>query len=343
MNSGNVGIGITDPGRKLHIVGDNPRILIEGSSGSPEVNFKSTGDSPPEIWALYKHATTGDLRFYQGGDKLTIQDSTGYVGMGTTTPRARLHIQCAALDSSALYAESNDLAGYGVYGKNHNSGTGVIGDGWYGVTGVGYEDGVGVYGRIDGHGFGGVGVQGWTERGLGVVGQCDSGYAGYFEGDVHIIGTLTGGKSSFKIDHPLDPDNKCLYHSYIGSPEVKNVYDGIVLLDGSGEAWVELPQWFEALNRDFRYQLTPLGAPGPNLHVSQEITGNRFLIAGGEPGMKVSWQVTGIRHDPYVEATRIPVEEEKSPVERGKYLYPEAYGVPDNLGINFELYKDGRP
>lgn len=48
-----------------------------------------------------------------------------------------------------------------------------------------------------------------------------------------------------------------------------------------------LPEWFETLNRDFRYQLTAVGAPGPNLYVAEEISGNHFKIAGGQPGAKV--------------------------------------------------------
>ncbi len=72
-----------------------------------------------------------------------------------------------------------------------------------------------------------------------------------------------------------------------------NVYNGNAVLDERGEAWVELPEWFEALNRDFRYQLTAIGAPGPSLHVGAKIEGNRFQIGGGGPGLEVSWQVTG--------------------------------------------------
>ncbi|MCK4597432.1 hypothetical protein KAU04_05305, partial [bacterium] len=120
--------------------------------------------------------------------------------------------------------------------------------------------------------------------------------AGYFSGNVTVTGTLSKGGGSFKIDHPLDPANKYLYHSFVESPDMKNLYDGVVNLDNDGAAWVELPEWFEALNKDFRYQLTPIGAPGPNLYIAQEIQNNRFQIAGGPLGMKVSWQVTGIRH-----------------------------------------------
>jgi hypothetical protein len=105
-----------------------------------------------------------------------------------------------------------------------------------------------------------------------------------------------------------------------------NVSNGNVTLDREGAATVELPAWFEALNRDCRYQLTALGAPGPGLHVAQEVQGNRFRIAGGRAGLKVSWQVTGIRRDPFSEAHRTPVEEDKPQDQRGTYLHPEAWG-----------------
>lgn len=90
--SGGVGIGTNNPSRILHIKGDNPRILIEASSISPEVNFKNTGDLDSETWALYKHGTTDDFRFYQNGDKVTIQNSTGNVGIGTTNPAYKLDV-----------------------------------------------------------------------------------------------------------------------------------------------------------------------------------------------------------------------------------------------------------
>jgi hypothetical protein len=168
-----------------------------------------------------------------------------------------------------------------------------------------------------------------------IVGKNSSGYAGYFAGNVYVTGTLSKGGGGFKIDHPLDPENQYLYHSFVESPDMMDVYNGNVVLDGSGEAWVELPEWFEALNRDFRYQLTAIGAPGPDLYVAQEIANNRFEISGGKPGMKVSWQVTGIRKDPFAEKHRIPVEEEKPASERGKYLHPDAYNLPPTMGADY--------
>jgi hypothetical protein len=151
--------------------------------------------------------------------------------------------------------------------------------------------------------------------------------AGYFQGPVDVVGNLTKSGGGFKIDHPLDPANKYLSHSFVESAEMKNVYDGIALLDERGERTVELPEWVEALNSDFRYQLTPIGGPAPNLHVAREISKNRFTIAGGTADMKVSWQVTGVRRDAWAEAHPLAVEESKS-AERGYYLHPDLYRQP---------------
>jgi len=216
---------------------------------------------------------------------------------------------------------------YGVYGFSRSD------HGVYGLSLGDWSYRSGVYGeaRAD-HANG---VTGWnTAAGPGVYGYSESGDAGYFAGTVNITGNLSKGGGGFKIDHPLDPENQYLNHSFVESPDMKNVYDGVVVLDANGEAWLELPDWFETLNKDFRYQLTAIGAPAPGLYIGQEIEENRFQIAGGTPDLKVSWQVTGIRHDPYAEAHRIPVEEEKAEEEIGTYLHPVELGQPANLGLD---------
>lgn len=151
-------------------------------------------------------------------------------------------------------------------------------------------------------------------------------------GNVTVNGHLTQGAASFKIDHPLDPGNKYLSHAFMESPDMKNFYDGVAALDANGEAWVELPEWFETLNGQFRYQLTCLGGFAP-VFVAQKISQNRFKIAGGQPGLEVSWQVTGIRQDAFANMNRIPVEEEKPVERRGLFLHPEAHGQPMNKRI----------
>jgi hypothetical protein len=174
--------------------------------------------------------------------------------------------------------------------------------------------------------------------------------AGQFRGHIDpngnalFAGNVSKGGGSFKIDHPLDPENKYLYHSFVESPDMMNVYNGNVVLDAGGEAVVDLPEWFEALNRDFRYQLTAIGRPGPDLHVADEISGNRFRIAGGKGGTKVSWQVMGIRKDAFANKHRIPVEEQKPVAERGRYLHPESFGLPPEMGVSVTpLSVDRRP
>ena len=183
--------------------------------------------------------------------------------------------------------------------------------------------GIALLARADGSGFAGsflgqntpsrgVHIQTHGATALEVVGGPAT-----FSGNVTINGTLTKPAGSFRIDHPLDPAHRYLSHSFVESPDMLNIYNGNATLDGRGEAVVLLPAYFEALNRDFRYQLTPLGAPGPNLYVAEEISNNRFVIAGGTPGTRVSWQVTGVRQDAYAEAHRIQVEEDKPTAERG--------------------------
>ena len=119
-------------------------------------------------------------------------------------------------------------------------------------------------------------------RGVYGINTSNGGHAGYFEGDVHVTGSLTKGSGTFKIDHPLDPQNKYLAHSFVESPDMMNVYNGTIILDAQGEALVELPAYFEALNRDFRYQLTSIGGFAP-VYIAEEIQGNHFKIAGGTP------------------------------------------------------------
>jgi hypothetical protein len=151
-----------------------------------------------------------------------------------------------------------------------------------------------------------------------------SGRVSFYTDDLIASNLTVSGAKHFRIDDPLDPANKYLYHASVESPDMMNLYNGTVVLDEGGEATVKLPDWFEALNRDFRYQLTCIGGFAP-VYIAQEIGNNTFRIAGGAPGLKVSWQVTGVRHDPYAEAHRSPVEVEKPLAERGHYLHPELY------------------
>ena len=192
-------------------------------------------------------------------------------------------------------------------------------------------------GSPQGRGVWGLGAS-YTGTNYGVLGETwsSSGWGVYSLGRLGATGT-----KSFQIDHPLDPENYFLNHFCVEAPDPMNAYSGVVTLDANGEAWVQLPDYFEAINRDPRYTLTPIGASMPNLHVAVEIQGNRFKIAGGVPGKKVSWRVEAIRNDLWVQRYGYQTEQRKPEEYRGKYLIPELYGQPRELGIFYNPYLPG--
>jgi hypothetical protein len=157
-------------------------------------------------------------------------------------------------------------------------------------------------------------------------------WAAWFDGRVKVTTSLEAASKNFKIDHPLDPANKYLVHASIESSDNKNLYDGVVTTDETGTAVVTLPGYFEALNQDFCYQLTVIGQFAQAI-VSSEIADNQFTIRTDKPNVKVSWQVTGIRHDAYMVAHPMVVEQDKPEDERGTYTHPEDYGQPEEKGL----------
>ena len=231
----------------------------------------------------------------------------------------------------------------GVHGQSGN-GSGVIGKSasQFGVHGIsGAAEGV------LGESTNGYGVHGWSDRADGVCGEAGAasksgvfavnynpaGYAGYFAGNVQVNGTLSAtGSKSFAIDHPLDPENRELWHAAVESDEVLDVYSGNVTTDEQGRASVTLPEWFEALNTDFRYQLTVIGRFAQAI-VEEEIRSNRFSIRTNLANVKVSWQVTARRNDAWIRAHPFVVERDKPAAERGTYLSPVEHGQPVERGV----------
>jgi hypothetical protein len=160
------------------------------------------------------------------------------------------------------------------------------------------------------------------------------------DGNLNVKGTLSKNAGSFQIDDPLDPANKYLYHSFVESPDMMNVYNGNISTNQRGLATVILPDYFEALNRDFRYQLTVIGQFAQAI-VARKIGHNRFVIRTSKPNVEVSWQVTGVRHDAYADAHRIQVEVEKPSQEQGRYLHPELFGAPVEQAIGYHAAASG--
>ena len=337
LDTGNIGISAPNPQRTLQI-GSSPDALFTFSptDGSPNAGYIRFGDKTG--WKLHigrnRESSGGPLNTGTTGALMTIQDN-GTVGIGTVdTSSAKLTVVAGnstgvlgtSVDGIGVHGVSRSSSGYAVYGENTGTGTGVFGQ----------SNDANSYG-VRGQSSNGIGVQGFSSSGIGVEGFSFN-LAGIFGGDVEITGNLTKGGGSFKIDHPLDPENKYLYHSFVESPDMLNIYSGIVILNEQGEAVVLLPQWFGALNRDFRYQLTCIGDFAP-IYVAEEIKDNRFKIAGGRPEMKISWLVTGVRQDAYANAHRIQVEEKKSEKDRGRYLHPEVFNQPSERRIGWERYE----
>ncbi|UTW63348.1 hypothetical protein KFE98_04095 [bacterium SCSIO 12741] len=253
------------------------------------------------------------------------------------------------------FSRGHSTLNYGVVGQAY----GTVADRNYGSAGFAYgvatgggKWNVGSYGYAWGADTNialyGYAADDFAHPNIGVYSRVNTStgsLAGYFIGNVTITGNLsiTGsiskGSGTFKIDHPEDPENKFLVHSFVESPDMMNIYNGNIVTDAQGYATVTLPDYFDGNNIEYRYQLTPIGQFAQCI-VKEEISGNQFIIQTDQPNVKVSWQVTGIRNDPYAQQNRIVPVQDKNAEERGKYLHPEAYGQPATKAMYQPLKQD---
>jgi hypothetical protein len=326
-----IGIGITSPNARLQIVGGPPWTsdfwnkaihignghAMEAFTPTTKFGIGATDGLPggPSLRFFHANAedTTPSPNYYM------VHNSSGQVGIGTT-PTQKLHVVDMSGTGHAVIGVNQSTSVAAVAGVNNAAN----GYGVYGQAAAG-PNGVGVFGQVM-PGNGGAGVWGLAPpNGVGVAGSA------LFPGiGVNCAGDfVASGSKNFRIDHPFDPANKYLHHHCTEGADPLNVYSGTVMADGAGQAWVQLPDYFQAINRDPRYQLTAIGAPAPNLHIAREIASNRFLIAGAGPGMKVSWRVEAVRNDRWVQTHGIRVEVDKPAHLRGKYQHPELYGLGD--------------
>ncbi len=327
-NTGNVGIGTSVflTSEKLHVKHSNAVIRMESSNQDAYMSvYNDAGSGPTYLGYFGAFNGTNDIDIGTsglGGNLNLVTNALprfiiapdGRAGLGSTASNSGLNVKGITGDVIALrVANPSDVSTFQV----GNSGHVGLNQWWSNVTmnvrGITGDD---WYFRVE------------DPAGTSLFNVLSS-------GNVSVTNNLSKGGGSFKIDHPLDPTNKNLYHSFVESPDMMNIYNGNINLDANGEAVVNMADWFEALNMEFRYQLTAIGAPGPNLYIAEKINGNQFRIAGGTAGMEVSWQVTGVRQDAYANENRIKVEEFKKPEEQGKYLHPTAFGQPKEAGVSY--------
>lgn len=284
-------------------VSAGPGLQGGGTSGAPTLSAAFGGNGTANTLSRSDHNHVGQSWTATTTNGLTLikNDPNGF---GLNVLSYGTSFSAAAVSAQVLNTTGQSVGVFGSTISSDGNAAGVFGQ----ATNEGSAKGV--WGLANGAN---------TFAIFGVA-QGSGSYAGYFQGRVHVNGTLSKSAGSFKIDHPLDPQRKYLSHSFVESPDMMNIYNGNVVLDSRGEATITLPDYFEALNKEFRYQLTAIGKPSPGIYVSREITGNRFSIAGGAPSGKISWQVTGIRHDAYAKEHPIVVEEVKPAAEQGTLL-----------------------
>ncbi len=308
---GQVGIGTTTPEGLLHLA-DTGSVILRMEADTDNL----VEEDQPRIEMSQDNGlveaqigfSNGLNTFYIAAsgvqvDPPIVLDTLGGVGIGIQSAlQGDLHVAGVEDDGTAIRAR--------------HTGTGLT----IGVEST-VDSGYGVYGE----------VTNTTGAQFGVYGQSlsSSGWGIFSNGRMAATGT-----KSFCIDHPLDPANAYLLHYSSEAPEPLNTYSGTVLLDHTGQAIVALPDYFEAINTDFRYQLTAIGASAPGLYIASEVANNRFAIAGGLPGLKVSWEVTARRNDAFVRAAGAPVELSKPAADRGRYLMPELHGAPSEQAIH---------
>jgi hypothetical protein len=329
--TGQAGLAIVDStisatalqGKATALSGPGWGVLGESDSGSADsvgvyghlIAFSPIASSGVSTTAAVRGISTSGNAYGPGVYGLHMQSSGSSPGvMGETSS--------TVANASGVYGKINSSADYsgGVRGENFN--TACCG---FGVVGF--------------HSGQGIGIGGYAPNGFGVFGWSPNNWAGYFDGavevvhDLHVNGTLFKAGGAFRIDNPLDPAHSYLQHSFVESPDMKNIYDGVAKTNAQGYATVQLPKWFQALNKDFRYQLTVMGRSFAQAIVWKEIAHNRFTIKTNQPNVKVSWQVTGIRHDPYANAHRIQLVVPKTGSDAGKYAHPRLYGQPAGKGV----------
>lgn len=242
---------------------------------------------------------------------------SGQAGAGSTATAAVYGSNLRTTGGHGVYGigvngvvgETNYSQGNAVYGENFDAiaplgnGVGTAGKGYYGVVG--------------------------EDRYLGGVAGA---YGVFSNGNLAATGTKT-----FIIDHPDDPENKFLRHFSTESNEVLNIYRGNAEFDANGEAVVELPEYFEKINKNPSYNLTPVGGFA-QLYIKEKITDNKFIIGGGQAGMEVSWTVYAERNDAYLQQNphQRDTEVEKREGQKGKYLIPYLYGAAEEDGIFYQ-------
>ncbi|MFN8474212.1 MAG: hypothetical protein U0822_18610 [Anaerolineae bacterium] len=231
---------------------------------------------------------------------------------------------------SALFAR-NEGSGPGIVVDGPNSGSDNDG---IRVTINGNGSTSAIVARANGDNANGiVGIARNGDTPYAIWGQGDGEWAGYFSGDVRVTGTLDNGLAAVKMDDPSNPTGRYINQAAVVGGDMLTLYNGNATTDAKGLAVVKVPAYVETISKDFRYQLTPIGQFAQAI-IAKELNGGEFVIQTDKPNVKVSWQLSGVRSDPYAQASSFKAVEDKNARDLGTYLHPEAYGQSKSLGVD---------
>ncbi len=252
--------------------GTGPTIGVQGSSSSPQ-GYGISGTSPNvAVVGFNQNCSASGCTLATGVGGQFITGAGGTVIQGLSGPDLNSLNSVFNIDSTGkgyfnggVSSTINNPA-INVFVATNNATSGSAGP----IVGITYSPnaaGIGGYNYSDIGRRCNLRRRPWRRRRRVLCVEYGGGLAGAFSGgvqvtgDLSVTGSISGSVKNFKIDDPLDPARKSLYHASLESSEMANIYSGNVILDRKGQAVVDLPEWFEALNGDFRYQLTTIGRP----------------------------------------------------------------------------------
>ncbi|MBA7714361.1 hypothetical protein ES703_123383 [subsurface metagenome] len=340
---------------RLRISDSSPHVTVTGDL-SVSGNLTGGTHNHTGVYATSGHGHAGYASSSHDHFQENWSGSSGSYGLKITLDSSSSGDALYGVTGYGYGVRGKSDYAYGVFGETTGSTSGIAGvyggtsaSDCYGVYGncTGANGGRGVYGRATGSS---TGVWGEATSGVGgwFVNNSASSYAVYaynnngatapgiyVRGNAQITGSLTKGSGTFLIDHPLDPKNKVLRHSFIEGPEMTNIYKGRTKLV-NGVATIELPSYFDALNHPNGREiiLTPINGWSP-LYLDGKIKDNKFTVKTtkeGNPEQEFSWVILAVRNDAFARQNPIVVEEEKgtgtaTSYKKGEYIHAKAFGI----------------
>lgn len=293
-SAGNVGIGTNTPGASLQIVGGDMYL------GSYHAQNKIALGADTNHYVRYNSSFDG-------------AEVSGYSGVLFTTLGGTERMRISTYGDVYIGGTTSLLSGALIVGDNSSTRPIVV-RGASGVDGA-YITGIAFYpwntaevntiqttvsGSATASGF-----RFMVSNGYGTTGTTES--LRINRTSVTVIGSLSKGSGSFKIDHPIESmsDTHHLVHSFVESPQANNIYRGKVQLI-NGKADINLDEvstmtegTFVLLNRNihtYTSNETDWDA------VRGKINGNILTIEceNNQSTALVSWLVIGERKDKHM-------------------------------------------